>query len=104
MANTVIGSSMIIEGDISGEEELLIRGTVKGTITLTDSLLVENSAVVEADIRSASATINGQVTGNITASERVELRADSRMVGNITSRRILIADGATLKGSVDMET
>jgi cytoskeletal protein CcmA (bactofilin family) len=103
MANTIIGSSIVIDGEISGEEDLVIQGTVKGKIILKENLLVENSGVVEADIQTTNVTISGQVTGNIQASEKVELRADGRMVGDIKSPRILIADGATFKGNVDMD-
>jgi len=103
MANTIIGSSIVIDGEISGDEDLVIQGTVKGKIVLKENLIVENSGVVEADIETANVTISGQVTGNILAGERVELKADGRMVGDIKSPRILIADGASFKGNVDMD-
>jgi cytoskeletal protein CcmA (bactofilin family) len=103
MANTIIGSSIVIDGEISGEEDLVVQGTVKGKIVLKQNLLVENSGVVEADIQTANVTISGQVTGNIVAGERVELRTDGRMVGDIKAPRILIADGASFKGNVDMD-
>ncbi len=103
MANTTIGSSIVIDGEISGEEDLVIQGTVKGKIVLKENLIVESSGVVEADIETANVTISGQVTGNIHASQRVELRADGRMVGDLKAPRILIADGASFKGNVDMD-
>ena len=103
MANTIIGSSIVIDGEISGEEDLVVQGTVKGKIVLKQNLLVESSGVVEADIQTANVTISGQVTGNIVAGERVELRTDGRMVGDIKAPRILIADGASFKGNVDMD-
>ncbi len=103
MANTVIGSSIVIDGEISGDEDLVIQGTVKGKIALKENLLVENGGVVEADIQTQTVTISGQVTGNIHASDKVEIRADGKMVGDIKSPRILIADGATFKGNVDMD-
>jgi cytoskeletal protein CcmA (bactofilin family) len=102
MAN-VIGSSIIIDGEISGDEDLVIQGTVKGKITLKESLFVENSGVVEADIQTRNVEISGAVTGNIRASDKVEIKSDGRMVGDIKSPRILIADGATFKGNVDMD-
>jgi len=102
MANTVIGSSIVIDGEISGEEDLVVQGTVKGKILIKQNLLVDNSGVVEADIQTANIAIDGQVTGNIIASERVELRSEARMIGDIKAPRILIADGATFKGNVDM--
>ena len=104
MANTIIGSSIVIDGEIAGDEDLVIEGTVKGKISLKENLQVETSGVVEADIQTTTVTISGQVTGNIQASERVELTADGRMVGDIRSPRILIADGATFKGNIDMES
>jgi len=102
-AHTVIGSSIVIDGEISGDEDLVIRGTVKGKIALKESLYVESSGVIEADIDTASVEVSGQVTGNIVASEKVELKAACKVVGDIRSPRILIADGATFKGTVDMD-
>lgn len=103
MANTIIGSSIVIDGEISGDEDLVIQGTVKGKIQLKESLYVEESGIVEADIETQNTDISGQVTGNIVASDKVELKAQCRMVGDIKAPRILIADGASFKGNVDMD-
>jgi len=103
MANTIIGSSLIIDGEISGDEDLVIQGTVKGKVSLKESLFVEGSGVVEADIDVQNVEIAGRVTGNIAASDKVELKADCRVVGDIRAPRILIADGAAFKGNVDMD-
>ncbi len=103
MANTVIGSSIVIDGEISGDEDLVIQGTVKGKISLKESLIVAGSGVVEADIDTQNVEVAGKVTGNISASDRVELKSDCRMVGDIKAPRILIADGASFKGNVDMD-
>jgi cytoskeletal protein CcmA (bactofilin family) len=103
MANTVIGSSIVIDGEISGDEDLVIQGTVKGKIGLKQSLYVEGTGTVEADIQTQNVEIAGQVTGNITATDKVELKANCRMVGDIKAPRILIADGASFKGNVDMD-
>ncbi|MBW2699798.1 MAG: polymer-forming cytoskeletal protein [Deltaproteobacteria bacterium] len=102
MAN-VIGRSIVIDGEITGDEDLVIQGTVKGKISLKESLYVENSGVVEADIETQNVDISGSVTGNIVATEKVELKSDGRMVGDIKAPRILIADGAVFKGNVDMD-
>ena len=101
--NTVIGSSIVIDGEISGDEDLIIQGTVKGKIAVKESLFVEGSGVVEADIETQNVEIAGQVTGNIVASDKVELKSDCRVVGDIKAPRILIADGASFKGNVDMD-
>ncbi len=103
MANTIIGSSIVIDGEILGEEDLTIEGTVKGKIFLKENLFVEQSGVVEADIETQTVTISGQVTGNITATDKVEIRSDGRMVGDIKAPRVIIADGAVFKGNVDMD-
>ncbi len=103
MANTVIGSSLIIDGEISGDEDLVIQGTVKGKISLKESLFVESSGVVEADIETQNVEIAGRVTGNIAATDKVELKSDCRVVGDVRAPRILIADGASFKGNVDMD-
>jgi cytoskeletal protein CcmA (bactofilin family) len=103
VANTVIGSSLIIDGEISGDEDLVIQGTVKGKISLRESLFVESSGVVEADIETQNVEIAGRVTGNIAATDKVELKSDCRVVGDIKAPRILIADGASFKGNVDMD-
>ena len=103
MANTVIGNSIMIDGEISGDEDLVIQGTVKGKIAIKESLFVESGGTVEADIETQNVEIAGKVTGNITATERVELKTDGRMVGDVKAPRILIADGASFKGNVDMD-
>jgi cytoskeletal protein CcmA (bactofilin family) len=102
-AHTVIGSSIVIDGEISGDEDLVILGTVKGRISLKESLYVEGSGVIEADIETARVEVSGQVTGNISASEKVELKTDCKVTGDIRAPRILIADGAVFKGNVDMD-
>lgn len=103
MANTFIGSTIVIDGEISGDEDLVIQGTVKGKIALKESLYVEASGVVEADIETQNVEVSGQVTGNVTATDKVELKAQCRMTGDIKAPRILIADGAIFKGNVDMD-
>ena len=103
MANTVIGSSISIDGEISGDEDLHVLGTVKGKITVKNKLVIDPGATVEADIETGNVTVAGKVTGNISASERVEIKADGKMVGDIKAPRILIADGASFKGNVDMD-
>ena len=103
MANTVIGSTIVIDGEITGDEDLVILGTVKGRISLRENIQVERDGVVEASVETATITVNGAVTGDVHATERAELKADCRVVGDIRAPRILIADGASFKGNVDMD-
>src|SRR5438445_12855324 len=99
MANTIIGSSIVIDGEISGDEDLVIQGTVKGKISLKESLYVEGSGVVEADIETQNVEIAGRVTGNIVASDKVARQSECRVVGDITAPRILLAAGASVKAT-----
>jgi cytoskeletal protein CcmA (bactofilin family) len=103
MGNTVIGSSIVVDGEISGEETITILGTVKGKIAVAQGVIVEAGATVEADIEGQTVTVSGKVTGNVTAREKLELRPESKMVGNAKAPRIVVADGATFKGNVDMD-
>ena len=103
MAETVIGKSITIDGEISGDEPVVVEGTVKGKITLESSVVVANGAVVEADVETVEIEISGHMTGNIVASDRVEIKADGKMIGDIKAPRILIADGAGFKGHIDMD-
>jgi len=68
-----------------------------------DGVTVESGAVVEADVSGGPMTLAGQVTGNVTSTDRVELQSGARVVGNVKAARITIADGAHFKGNVDMD-
>jgi cytoskeletal protein CcmA (bactofilin family) len=102
-AKTVIGASFVVDGEISGSEAIVVEGTVKGRVATQEALVVEASGVLEADVECASVEIAGQLTGNVVASERVELKSESKVQGDLHAPRILIADGARYKGSVDMD-
>jgi cytoskeletal protein CcmA (bactofilin family) len=103
MADTIIGQSIVIDGEISGDAPVVIEGTVKGRIELDATVHVAEDGRVEADVESREIEVSGSVTGNIVAGERVEIRPEGRMVGDIRSPRILIADGASFKGHIDMD-
>ena len=103
MAHTVIGGTIVIDGEVTGDEALVIQGTVKGRIILKEQLIVEESGLVEADVETKTVDISGKVTGNILATEKVEISTGGRMTGDVRSPRILIADGAVFKGNVDMD-
>ncbi|MFP4600876.1 MAG: polymer-forming cytoskeletal protein [Persicimonas sp.] len=103
MADTLIGRSIVIDGEISGDAPVVVEGTVKGRINLDSTVNVSEEGVVEADIESDQVEISGSVTGNIAAGDRVEIRPEGRVVGDIRSPRILIADGASFKGHIDMD-
>ena len=93
----------MIDGEITGDEDLVVQGTVKGRVSLRENIVVEESGVLEANIETSTITIHGTVTGDVQASERAELKSNCRVVGDIRAPRILIADGASFKGNVDMD-
>ena len=79
-----------------------MRGRVEGELALTRTLIVEPSGVVKANVSVKNAVVSGVVVGNISATESVELTRDGRMVGDIRSPRVIIVDGASFRGRVDM--
>jgi cytoskeletal protein CcmA (bactofilin family) len=101
-ANTVIGPSILINGRLTGDEDLTVRGRVEGELTLSRTLIVETSGVVKANVSVKNAIISGVVVGNIAATESVELTREGRMVGDIKAPRVIIVDGASFRGRVDM--
>jgi len=103
MAETIIAQGITIDGEISGDEPVLIEGTVKGKITLGATVTVAAEGVVEADIETTEVQISGTMTGNVVAGERVEIAPSGKVVGDIKAPRILIADGAGFKGHIDMD-
>ncbi len=98
----VIGPQVRINGELSGEEDVVIEGRVEGKVTVTKSLRVGQNAQVNAEIRAHSVVIAGRVVGNVTAVERIEILPSGSLEGNIRSPKIAIAEGAQFKGSVDM--
>ncbi|MBL8917423.1 MAG: polymer-forming cytoskeletal protein [Myxococcaceae bacterium] len=99
---TVIGPSILISGKLTGDEDLTVRGRVEGELNLSKTLIVETSGIVKANVSVRNAIVSGVVVGNITATESVELTREGRMVGDINSPRVIIVDGASFRGHVDM--
>jgi cytoskeletal protein CcmA (bactofilin family) len=100
--STIIGESILINGNLNGDEDLTVRGRVEGTLTLTKTLVVETTGVVKAEVQVKNCIISGAVVGNVTATESVEITKDGRMVGDISSPRVIIVDGASFRGRIDM--
>jgi len=99
-----IGKSVVIKGELSGSEDLYIDGRVSGTIELRgNSLTIGPNGQVQANINAKGVVVQGKLEGSIQASDRVELRASAAMVGDVSTQRIAIEDGAYLKGKVDIQ-
>ncbi|HEY7726304.1 MAG TPA: polymer-forming cytoskeletal protein [Anaeromyxobacteraceae bacterium] len=101
-SSTIIGESILINGNLNGDEDLTVRGRVEGTVTLTKTLVVEPTGVVKAEVQVKNCVIAGAVVGNVTASESVEITKEGRMVGDIGAPRVIIVDGASFRGRIDM--
>jgi cytoskeletal protein CcmA (bactofilin family) len=97
-----IGKSVVIKGELSGSEDLYLDGQVEGSIALKgNSLTVGPNGQVKASVDAKGVVVQGKLEGNIQASDRVELRKSAIVTGDITTQRILIEEGASLKGKVD---
>ena len=100
--STFFGPNVIIDGKVTGNEPVLIEGTVRGEINLAGDLRIGTQARIEAKVHAKNVTVEGKVNGDITADDRVELVASATVDGNIKAPKIVVAEGARFRGSVDM--
>lgn len=99
-----LGKSIVIKGEVSGHEDLTIDGRVEGKVSLQEhNLTVGKHGRLDAELAAKRIIIMGQVTGNVRASEKLELLEGGRLEGDIIAPRVSIADGAHFRGKVDME-
>jgi cytoskeletal protein CcmA (bactofilin family) len=98
----VVGANTTIKGEILGDEDVLVEGTVEGQIRIARELRVGPGGRVKASISAQSVVVSGEVVGDCEASARVEIHASGRLSGNIRAPRIVIAEGAIFRGNSDM--
>jgi cytoskeletal protein CcmA (bactofilin family) len=98
----VIGPKTTIKGELTGDEDVLVEGTVDGQIKISRDLRVGTGGVVKATVEAQSVVVSGEFVGDCRASHRVEIQATGRLTGNISAPRVVIAEGATFKGNSDM--
>jgi cytoskeletal protein CcmA (bactofilin family) len=99
-----LGASLHIKGEITGNEDLQIDGSVEGLVQLDDrKLTVGASARVTADLMAREVIVYGNVKGNLRARDRIEIKKDGSVVGDLTTARIMIEDGAYFKGSIEID-
>jgi cytoskeletal protein CcmA (bactofilin family) len=99
-----IGKSVVIKGELNGSEDLTIEGHVEGTIQLKEHVLtIGPNGRIKAQVFAKSVIVLGEVTGNVTASDKVDIRDNGSVDGDIVSPRVAIAEGAHFRGSVDMQ-
>ena len=98
-----IGKSVIVKGEISSSEDLFVDGEVRGAIELRDhSLTVGPNGKVEANVTAREIVVQGTLNGNLHATEKIEIRKTGSLLGDLTTARIIIEDGAYFKGSIDI--
>ena len=98
-----IGKSILVRGELSGGEDLTIEGTVEGRVELRGHVLtVGANGQIKDEVSAKSIVVFGQVVGNLTATEKVDIKEKGTVEGDITAPRVAIADGSHFKGSVDM--
>jgi cytoskeletal protein CcmA (bactofilin family) len=99
-----IGKSVVIKGELNGSEDLTIEGHVEGTIQLRDHVLtIGPNGRIKAQVFAKAVIVLGEVTGNVTASDKVDIRDNGSVDGDIIAPRVAIAEGAHFRGSVDMQ-
>jgi len=99
---TIIGSNTTVSGNLEGDEDLTVEGRVEGSINLTKTLSIEVGGVVRANINVRNAVISGVLVGNIEAQEAVHITEQGRVVGDIAAPRVILVDGASFRGNIDM--
>ncbi len=104
MEQATIGRSLVIKGEISGTEPLYIDGRVEGSINFGDSrITIGRNGDVTANISAKEVVIMGSVKGNIQCTDRLDIRSEGSLIGDVVAERISVEDGAVLKGSVEVK-
>src|SRR5216117_278182 len=99
-----IGKSVVIKGELNGSEDLTIEGHVEGRIELRENVLtIGPNGKIKAELFAKAIVILGEVIGNVVASEKVDIRENGSVEGDITAPRVAIAEGAHFRGSVDIQ-
>ncbi|MEM8768419.1 MAG: polymer-forming cytoskeletal protein [Pseudomonadota bacterium] len=100
----MIGSTIKVKGEVSGEENLIVEGTVEGAISLNGhDLTIGQSGRVDANLAAKTVKVEGQVNGDINGAEKVVITKSGHVLGNIVAPRVTLEDGAKFKGSIDMD-
>jgi len=98
-----LGKSVVIKGELSGSEDLTLQGQMEGKISLPDhTLTIGAQAEVKADIAAKAVIVIGTITGRVTAREKIDIRSTGTILGDVVSPRLVIAEGGSIRGKVEM--
>jgi len=98
----VIGSKTVLKGEVTGDEDVVVEGTVEGEIRIAKDLHVAATGLVKATVTARTIVVSGEIVGDCQASNKVEIQATGRLTGNIRAPKIVIVEGAVFKGNSDM--
>ena len=99
-----IGRSLVITGEVTSQEDLLIEGRIHGQLLVrAATVTIGEQAHLQAEVRAARVVVKGSVRGTVSASERIELAVTARVEGSLSANRVVIADGARFNGGIDMD-
>lgn len=99
---TVVGPSVVVEGDFSSEGNILVKGTVSGNVRTDKLLTVEPGAKILANVKAGNAVVSGAVKGNVRVSDRLELTESAQIAGDVSCKVLVVAAGASMQGKVNM--
>ncbi len=103
LADTIISSEIVIDGNLQSESSVRIDGRVQGRIDADDLVEIGTTGSVSSDVHGLRVSVAGAVAGNVEAKERVDLLAGAKLTGNVRAPRLTIADGAAFRGKVEMD-
>ena len=102
-SKTIISKGCHIKGDVSGNDDMSVFGKIEGTITLkNNSVTIEKSAQINADVFAKIVNVNGNIKGNIEASEKIVITDSGNVTGNMSAPKVILKDGSYFKGNVSM--
>jgi cytoskeletal protein CcmA (bactofilin family) len=99
---SVLGPGISLDGKVTGKQNLVVEGHIKGSLELGSDLRIAPGARIEASVHAMNVTVEGTVTGDISAERKIELLSTARVDGNIKAPKIVVSEGARFRGSVDM--
>ena len=105
LEQATIGRSLVIKGEVTGSESLYIDGRIEGTVNIAENrVTIGRNGIVNANVSAREVVIMGKVTGNIQCTDRLDIRGEGSLTGDVVTQRISVEDGAVLKGSVQVRS